>query len=146
MKNLLALAAFVALLFLAVGWFQGWYRVTSTPSDNGQKRVIIDVDSQKIKHDLDTGHEKVKKILNKDGQEVPAPQLPSSPPGQTGVPAKPPFPTTTSPVPPPPPPAPKSNDGFFVLPAPSSPNSTSPAPKPGMPQDDFSGWFAPKKY
>lgn len=66
MKNLLALAAFLVLLFVAVGYFRGWYQIQSSPTQGGGNRVTIDFNSTKIHQDLNKGKEKLKSFLNTD--------------------------------------------------------------------------------
>lgn len=142
MKNLLALAAFVLLLFVAVGYFRGWYNINTAPTDDGHKKVIIDINSQKVKQDLDTGTNKVKQILDKDGKpNEPASQNTSTPqpPAPITTTAKP----TTIPLPPPLPPIHHSGDGSFVLPAPTAPAVPSTSKQPSIPEPNFDEWYFP---
>jgi hypothetical protein len=138
MKNLLALAAFVLLTVGAVGWFRGWFDVNSTPTDNGQNRVIIDINSQKIKQDLDTGRDKLKKILDTDNKNSDDPGTPQS---QSGTPAQPPFPSTSRPDLPTVPPLPQNGGGTFVLPA--AQPGVPPPPMPTATVPDYGNWTLP---
>jgi hypothetical protein len=66
MRNLLALFAAALLTVVSVGWYLGWYRVGSQPASvPGQHRVSIDIDTNKIGKDLQTGEQKLQTILEK---------------------------------------------------------------------------------
>ena len=88
MRNLLALAAAALLAFVVVGWFRGWYQVSSKPSNTGRE-YDVNFNSPKISEDLQKGEEKVRDILNNKIKHTsgPAPQGP--PVQQTVVPGGP---------------------------------------------------------
>lgn len=69
MKNLLALAAFALLLFAGVGWYLGWYKIQSSPSADGHRQISIDLNTPKIKDDLNTGKEKLRDLLSSKEKE-----------------------------------------------------------------------------
>ena len=48
MRNLLALFAFLLLVFVGVGWFLDWYQVRSDPAATGHQNVNIDINGTKI--------------------------------------------------------------------------------------------------
>ncbi len=58
MRNLLAFLAAAALTFLGVGWYLDWYHVKSSPADTGHHRVDIDINRDKIIHDVEQGVQK----------------------------------------------------------------------------------------
>ncbi len=58
MRNLLAFLAAAALTFLGVGWYLDWYHVKSSPADAGHHRVDIDINRDKIVHDVEQGVQK----------------------------------------------------------------------------------------
>jgi hypothetical protein len=82
MRNLLALGAAGVLGFAGIGWYLGWYKIQSTPAPDGHRTISIDVDTTKIKKDVNRGEEKVHDYLSKDGQttsnSVPPPTSPTS--------------------------------------------------------------------
>src|SRR5262245_64937772 len=84
MRNLLALGAAGVLGFAGIGWDLGWYKIQSTPARDGHRTISIDVDTTKIKKDVNRGEEKVHDFLSKDGQSTsnstPAP-TPGTPTG-----------------------------------------------------------------
>jgi zona occludens toxin (predicted ATPase) len=55
MRNLLALLAFVVLLFAGLGWYFNWYEVHSAPAANGKNDFRIQIDSTKILEDVHKG-------------------------------------------------------------------------------------------
>lgn len=69
MKNLLALLAAALVTFGVVGWYLDWYRISSTPTENGRRTVTIDLNSAKIGEDIEKGKEKLSKILDKGKDE-----------------------------------------------------------------------------
>jgi hypothetical protein len=142
MKNMLALAAFGVLVVAAVGYFLGWYHISSTKAPTGHNQVTIDIDAQKVKQDVEKGKQKVQDIMHKDkGKNE----------NTSGTPTPPPPPSSTYTVPSPPPGStgsllPTANgssdqhkDGAFVLPgpppAPPAPPAVPvvPGPPPGFP-------------
>jgi hypothetical protein len=84
MRNLLALAAAALLAFVVVGWFRGWYQVSSKPSSTGRE-YDVNFNSPKISQDLEKGEEKVRDMLNKKIKQTSS-QQPSDPAQQTVVP------------------------------------------------------------
>jgi len=98
MRNLLALAAAAVLAFVVVGWFRGWYQVSSKPSATGRE-YDVNFNSPKIVKDLETGEEKVRDVVNnKIKQTSGQPQQPGDPVHQTVVPGGPGAPSTPPPL------------------------------------------------
>lgn len=122
MRNLLALAAAAVIAFVVVGWFLGWYEITSVATSSG-KEYKVDINSPKITEDITKGKEKLREALDKEavGQGVaPGGTVPVSYPAPGSIPGT----SSTMPL------APGS-----VLPQTAS--STPPAPRavpPGVPQ------------
>lgn len=64
MRNLLALFALMLLTTIGLGWYLGWYKVSSQPASvPGQHSVQIDIDTTKIGADLQNGEQKIKQII-----------------------------------------------------------------------------------
>lgn len=59
MRNLLALFAFLLLVFVGAGWFLDWYQVRSNPAAEGHQNVNIDINGQKIIADVHKGIQKI---------------------------------------------------------------------------------------
>lgn len=55
MRNLLAFLAAAVIAFLGLGWYLGWYSVHPTMIKPGQQSYTIDIDSKKIKEDVQRG-------------------------------------------------------------------------------------------
>ena len=86
MRNLLALAAAAVLTFVVVGWFRGWYQISSKSSSTGRE-YDVNFNSPKIGQDLEKGEEKVRDMLkNKIKQTSSQTQPPNDPAHQTVVP------------------------------------------------------------
>ncbi len=155
MKNLLALAAFVGLLVVAVGYFLGWYHFKTETTPTGQNRVTIDIDAQKVKQDVKNGEQKVEDMLKKKtttpgtGSNAPEPPpLPGSVNTKYATPPAPPMPEggtnwnyhpdpNTSydkpPAIPPIPPTPPSVPESVPIPTGGDNNYTIPPTPPGIP-------------
>ncbi len=65
MRNLLALLAAGLIFFVIVGWYQGWYRVQSAPSTQGNPSYNVEINKDKITNDLHKGTEKLQETLEK---------------------------------------------------------------------------------
>ena len=89
MRNILALAAFAVLVFAGVGWYLGWYKVQSTPTADG-RQISIDLNTPKIRQDLNTGKEKLRDLLTskeKETSEIRQTVIPGHPDNSSNVPA-----------------------------------------------------------
>ncbi len=73
MRNLLALAAALVLIFLGLGWYFDWYRIKTTTTEDGHRQINIDLNTDRIKSDVG----KARDLF--DSKETP----PSAPPPST---------------------------------------------------------------
>jgi hypothetical protein len=64
MRNILALVGAATVAFLALGWYLGWYQVTSVPSPHGKQSVTVDINPTKITEDVKKGVEKGGQIVD----------------------------------------------------------------------------------
>src|SRR5436189_2313261 len=64
MRNILALVGTAVVAFLVVGWYLGWYQVSSTPSAQGPQSVQVDINPGKITEDVKKGVEKGGQIVD----------------------------------------------------------------------------------
>jgi hypothetical protein len=64
MRNALALIGAAVVAFLAVGWYLGWYQVSSLASPSGKQSLHIDINSGKITEDVKKGVEKGTQIVD----------------------------------------------------------------------------------
>jgi hypothetical protein len=56
MRNLLALLGLLLVVFLGVGYYRGWYDLSSAPSSSpGHRRYQLDVNAKKIEDDVERG-------------------------------------------------------------------------------------------
>jgi hypothetical protein len=67
MRNLLAFAAAAVLTVAGIGWYLGWYKVNTAPQSDGHRRVEIDINSDKVQHDLEKGE---RRVLDKAQQQL----------------------------------------------------------------------------
>jgi hypothetical protein len=66
MRNLLAFLAALTITFVLVGYFLGWYKISSTRSQEGHHSVQIDIDSHKIGADLESGKRRMERVIEPD--------------------------------------------------------------------------------
>ncbi len=118
MRNLLALAAAALIAFVVVGWFRGWYQVSSKPSATGRE-YDVNFNAPKITHDLEKGEEKVRDMVNSKVKQTSAP---TPAPGQTTQP-KPSADANPGSLP-------VNPDGSVILPGSESNNSNGAVPPP----------------
>jgi hypothetical protein len=64
MRNILALVGAATVAFLALGWYLGWYQVSSTPNTHGQQSVQVEINPDKITEDVKKGVEKGGQIVD----------------------------------------------------------------------------------
>jgi len=82
MRNTLALVGAATVTFLVVGWYLGWYEVSSLPSPNGRQSLHVDINSGKITEDVKKGVEKGAEIvdnLREKAKDGPTPATNSGP-------------------------------------------------------------------
>jgi hypothetical protein len=66
MRNLLALLGAAILTILVVGWYLGWYNISSTPSNtSGHSKLEVDINSDKIGQDVKKGEQNVQDFIEK---------------------------------------------------------------------------------
>lgn len=88
MRNFLAFAAAMVVVFLGLGWYLGWYNVLLQPSGPGHSKLEVDINKDKIGQDVKKGSERVQELLDKNKQapnsgtdEKPSSSLLAPPPG-----------------------------------------------------------------
>jgi hypothetical protein len=67
MRNLLAFLAAVAITLGVVGWYLDWYKVRSVPASSGQRSLSIDIHTDKIGTDIESGAKELQHLLDKNG-------------------------------------------------------------------------------
>ena len=65
MKNLVFVLFLAVLLFAVVGWFLDWYSIADLHSSSGRHRLQIEVDTNKIRSDLDKGQAKFQETIER---------------------------------------------------------------------------------
>jgi hypothetical protein len=64
MRNFLAIVGAATIAFLAVGWYLGWYEVSSLPSPHGKQSLHVEINQDKITDDVKKGVEKGNEIVD----------------------------------------------------------------------------------
>jgi hypothetical protein len=83
MRNLLALFALLVLLFVGIGWFKGWYRVERTDSAPGKQSYNVEVDTNKIRHDVHQTGERLYNAIEDRKDNTPKTDNSQSDPGKS---------------------------------------------------------------
>jgi hypothetical protein len=65
MRNLLALIGAALVAFLVVGWYLGWYQISSPTSPSGKQSLQVDINQDKITDDMKRGGELVDQFRDK---------------------------------------------------------------------------------
>jgi hypothetical protein len=80
MRNVLALVGAATVTFLALGWYLGWYQISSLPSPGGKQALQVEINSGKITEDVKKGVEKGGEIVDHLRDKAKSdPNSPSSP-------------------------------------------------------------------
>jgi hypothetical protein len=80
MRNLLAIVGAATITFLALGWYLGWYQVSSTPSPQGTQSVNVELNPTKITEDVKKGVERGGEFVDQFREKSKAPEA-KQPPG-----------------------------------------------------------------
>lgn len=126
MKNLLALVGAAVVLVVGLGWYLQWFKIGSEQSNAGKPKFSVEVESDKVKVDVNKGKETVVEFIKEHESGKGTPGQPTSlplPGGSFTVPNQqlPPLPQ----LPPPPSgPAPGTNPTNIVIPPPPLPPVT----------------------
>ena len=63
MRNMLALIGLIVVLFFGLGWYFQWYTFVLHPGENGQRRIELNVNTNKIVDDTKSGVSTVGEII-----------------------------------------------------------------------------------
>jgi hypothetical protein len=80
MRNLLAIVGAATITFLALGWYLGWYQVSSTPSAQGTQSVNVELNPTKITEDVKKGVERGGEFVEQFREKSKSPET-KQPPG-----------------------------------------------------------------
>ena len=64
MRNIFALVGAATVTFLAVGWYLGWYQISSLRSPQGQQSLNVSINPDKITSDVTKGVEKGEEFVD----------------------------------------------------------------------------------
>ena len=141
MRNFLALAAAAVIVVAAVGWYLGWYSISSSTDPSGHQNININLNNQRIKDDLNKVRNNVSDHFKGGDTQTVTPGERSSVPAPPVLPTSfqtvnvPPLPPSSNVVPlPPPPPVPSASNPPLPplppFPAPVVPVDYTPPPLP----------------
>ena len=65
MRNLLALLGLILVTSSVVGYYLGWYKVTSNTGAEGHRTISIDLNTTKIGEDIAKGVGQIEKAMDK---------------------------------------------------------------------------------
>jgi hypothetical protein len=63
MRNLLAFFGAAVVVLLGLGWYLGWYSITSQNAGPGQTRLQVDINKTKITTDVEEGAHKTAETI-----------------------------------------------------------------------------------
>jgi hypothetical protein len=73
MRNLLAFVAALVLTLVGLGWYLDWFKFATAPGSDGHRTVTIDVNTNKISHDVHKAEDEVQHKLASQNQAPPPP-------------------------------------------------------------------------
>jgi hypothetical protein len=83
MKNILALIGLAVVLTVGLGWYQGWYKIGTTPGADGHRQINVDVNTKKITEDEKKLQQKVTDVISSQTQSQGNGIVPNVPTAQT---------------------------------------------------------------
>lgn len=93
MRNLLALVGLLVVVFAAVGWYCGWYKLSIDRGQDGNVQIQTEVDTKKVADDSTAFFQKVTQMIGEHGQKD---NQPGAAPVNTPGPVTTPTPATTA--------------------------------------------------
>jgi hypothetical protein len=88
MRNILALIGTAVLVFAVLGWYFGWYQLGAEPAADGHRKVIVDVNAQKIADDVKNGEQKVSDLITNQTKGSTVTPTPSTQPTDKKIPGQ----------------------------------------------------------
>ncbi|HLW64349.1 MAG TPA: hypothetical protein VKS79_03450 [Gemmataceae bacterium] len=84
MRNLLAFLGAVIVTVAVLGWYLGWYNISSTPTGTpGHSKLEVDINSDKIGKDVKKGEQNVQDFIEKKGAANAPNSTPTAPAAPT---------------------------------------------------------------
>ena len=84
MRNLLALVGLLVVVFAAVGWYCGWYKISVNREPDGNLQIKTNVDTDKVVNDSSAFFEKVGQLVGERGEKSPQPPAKTPAPSTKG--------------------------------------------------------------
>jgi len=85
MRNTLAFLAAAVIAVAAVGYYLDWFSIRGTPSADGHKKYVLDVNAEKIGEDVHKASDEIKHKVEekaekakKDHKSTEAPKMPGA--------------------------------------------------------------------
>jgi hypothetical protein len=70
MRNILAFLGALVVTLVAVGWYENWFQVRTTPGPDGNRNISIDIDSKKVGDDITKTENKIETFLDEKTKEA----------------------------------------------------------------------------
>ena len=70
MRNILAFLGALVVTLVAVGWYENWFQVRSTPGTDGNRNISIDIDSKKVGDDIKQTENKIEHFIDEKSKEA----------------------------------------------------------------------------
>ncbi len=87
MRNILAFVGALIVTLVAVGWYENWFQLRTTPGADGNRNISIDIDSKKVDQDV----KQAEKFIDDEAkkvQKITPPATSPAPPFNPAVQAK----------------------------------------------------------
>ena len=65
MRNIFALIGLVTVVFVGLGWYLDWYKMTRQPSESGKQQFLLNINPNKVTDDVKKGVEQTGEIVEK---------------------------------------------------------------------------------
>jgi hypothetical protein len=72
MRNIFAFLGALVLTLLAVGWYENWFQVRTTPGTDGNRNISIDIDSTKVTNDIEEAEHKIQTFVEDEAKKTKA--------------------------------------------------------------------------
>ncbi len=70
MRNIFAFLGALVVTLVAVGWYENWFQVRTTPGADGNRNISIDIDSKKVGDDIKETENKIGHFIDEKSKEA----------------------------------------------------------------------------
>jgi hypothetical protein len=69
MKNFLALIGLIVVLVVGLGWYLGWYQLSTQPGSDGHRTINVDINTKKPLQDGQNLQKKISEAIGNNDQK-----------------------------------------------------------------------------